>query len=332
VTAVTPVLLYLDADEVRAATPSVEERLDLAHRTMVALVADAELPPKLGVHPRPEAAHTAVMPALLRGPDASGAKDLLGMKWVTSFPTNRARSLPAIYGTVLLIDALTGAPRAILDGGPITAERTAAVSGVALREWWPRDIPVPQVTMVGAGVQGLSHVPVLANVARGAALTIASRGMQGAESLAVTARATGAFASVTASTDLAAAVGGADVVLTMIAFGSDRQILPMASLNRAALVVAVDYDMCIPAELARNSSLFLTDDVQQFRATRQGAVLAGYPDPDGSIGEALLGRAMEARPGGPTYINHLGVGLADVVFADAIVKRAEELGLGTRLA
>ena len=60
-------LLYLDADDVRAAMPPVRERLDLARRTMIALVADAELPPKLGVHPRPKASHTAAMPALLRG-------------------------------------------------------------------------------------------------------------------------------------------------------------------------------------------------------------------------------------------------------------------------
>jgi len=30
-------------------------------------------------------------------------------------------------------------------------------------------------------------------------------------------------------------------------------------------------------------------------------------------------------------VNHLGVGLADVVFADAIVRRAVEMGIGTEL-
>ena len=48
------------------------------------------------------------------------------------------RALPAVHALVVLNDATTGEPLAILDGAPITAQRTAAVSGVALREWWPQ--------------------------------------------------------------------------------------------------------------------------------------------------------------------------------------------------
>src|SRR3954451_15055085 len=168
-----PPLRYLSAADVRAAMPSVAERLDLARRTMIALVADAELPAKLGVHPRQPASHTAAMPALLRGGADSGEDDLLGVKWVTAFPQNRARGIPGIHATVVLNDATTGVPLAILDGGPITAERTAAVSGIALREWWPQASVAASVAIVGAGVQGRSHVDVLAHVAPGCALTIA---------------------------------------------------------------------------------------------------------------------------------------------------------------
>ena len=49
--------------------PPLDERLRLAERTMVALVADAELPPKIGVHPRPDGSFAHAMPAHLRGPD-----------------------------------------------------------------------------------------------------------------------------------------------------------------------------------------------------------------------------------------------------------------------
>ena len=332
-------LLYLDADEVRAAMPPVGERLDLARRTMIALVEDAEMPPKFGVHPRSAASHTAAMPALLNGADSGGAEDLLGVKWVTNFPTNRDVGLPAIHATVLLSDALTGEPRAILDGAPITAERTAAVSGVALLEWWPREPRAkerPRVAILGAGVQAASHVDVLAEVSRqvgvSPTLTIAGRNMEHARRLADAANTSGAFADTDATTDLVAASTTADVLLTMISFGTERQILPLESLARPSLVIAVDYDMCIPAGFASRSSIFATDDVAQFRTARTGAILAGYPDPDASIGEALAGRTAKARGPGPVFINHLGVGLVDVVFADAIVRRATDLGIGTRLS
>jgi len=44
-------------------------------------------------------------------------------------------SNPAINAIVVLNHASTGLPTAVIDGGPITARRTAAVSGVAIREW-----------------------------------------------------------------------------------------------------------------------------------------------------------------------------------------------------
>src|SRR4051794_16831071 len=324
-------LRYLSADDVRAAMPSVEERIALARQTMVALVEDAELPPKIGVHPRETASLTGAMPALLRGASERGEQDLLGIKWVTGFPGNRARGMDAIHATVVLNSPITGEPLAILDGGPITAQRTAAVSGVALREWWPRGVDRAAVAIVGAGVQGESHVAVLAHVAPGSNLTIADRHVDRAAHLAERGRDMDAFADVSSTDNIEEAVADADVVLTMVSFGPQRQSIRADAFARAHLIVAVDYDMCVPAAVIAGSRTFLTDDVRQLEATRAGAVFAGYPRPDASMGEALLGTAPAPRATGPVVVNHLGVGLADVVFADAILRRAIERGLGTEL-
>ena len=321
-----PPLLYLSSAEVEAAMPAVDERLTLARKTMTALVHDAELPAKVGVHPPAAGAFTAAMPALLGLGETS---ELLGMKWVVVFPANDRRGLPAIHATVIVNDAETGLPLAILDGGPITAQRTAAVSGVALSEWAPAD--ARRVAMVGAGVEGRSHLDVLAHLCAGTQLVVASRSAERAATLAATARSTGRFASVESTTDPRSAVDGADVVVTMVSFGPNRQTLPAESLSAARLVVSVDYDMCVPAATARAARTFLTDDVGQLLAARHDEVFAGYPDPDASIGQALLGEAQPTRGEGPVLVSHLGVGLADVVFAAAIVERAMAAGLGVRL-
>ena len=74
-------LRYLAASDVIAAMPSIDERLALAERTMTALVAEAELPPKIGVHPRPEGSFAHAMPAALRGADGRGsARDQVGLR------------------------------------------------------------------------------------------------------------------------------------------------------------------------------------------------------------------------------------------------------------
>jgi len=321
-----PPLLYLSAAHVEAAMPAVDERLALARRTMTALVRDAELPPKVGVHPQAQGGFTAAMPALLRG---AGSAELLGMKWVVVFPTNDRLGIPTIHATVVVNDAQTGLPLAILDGAPITSQRTAAVSGVALSEWAPTD--TRRVAMIGAGVEGHSHLDVVARLCAGTELVIASRHAERAGALADRARATGRFDAVNSTTDPKSAVEGADVVITMVSFGPNRQTLPAESFKSARLVISVDYDMCVPADVARGASRFLTDDVEQMLAARHDEVFAGYPDPDASIGQALLGEAPPARGAGPMLVSHLGVGLADVVFAAAIVERARAAGLGLQL-
>jgi ornithine cyclodeaminase/alanine dehydrogenase-like protein (mu-crystallin family) len=117
----------------------------------------------------------------------------------------------------------------------------------------------------------------------------------------------------------------------MVSFGPERQTVPASAFAEAQLIIGIDYDMCVPAEVARSSRLFLTDDVGQLLAARHDEVFAGYPDPDASIGQALLGEAPASRAEGPVYVNHLGVGLADVVFARAIIERAVRAGIGTEL-
>ena len=153
--------------------PPLPERLDLAERTMTALVADAELPPKIGLHPTPAESFVHAMPAMLRGTDATGAADLVGMKWVAGFDTNKALGIPAINAVVILNDATTGLPVAVMDGGPITAMRTAAVSGVAIRQFAPAVTGRPfRAALIGAGVQGRSHLPVLGATLPGVTLRV----------------------------------------------------------------------------------------------------------------------------------------------------------------
>jgi len=324
-------LRYLSADDVLAALPPVEERIALARRTLLALVADAELPPKIGVHPRPSASFGHAMPAYLRGSAADGSDDLLGMKWVVGVPSNAAVGVPAIHGTVLMSDARTGLPRGVLDAGPITAHRTAAVSGVAIEHWAPDPADrTLRIGLVGAGVQGRSHLPVLAYLLPGSTLVIHDRDAGRAGALAAEAEDTGAFDAIATVERAVEAIEGADVVVTLVSFGPDRQAVPLSAWAPDVTVVAVDYDMCAPAVLATDAALFLVDDRGQFLANRTDAVFRGYPEPGAMMGEALL--AGTVRPAhGRVLVTHLGVGLADVVFGDALLRAAEAQGLGTHL-
>jgi ornithine cyclodeaminase/alanine dehydrogenase-like protein (mu-crystallin family) len=104
-----------------------------------------------------------------------------------------------------------------------------------------------------------------------------------------------------------------------------------AWLRDDALVIPVDYAAMCAADVARDASLFLTDDRGQFLANRDAGQFEGYPEPMMTIGEAIVAGAAWPAGGGRVVASHLGVGLADLVFADAIVTRALASGLGTWL-
>lgn len=91
------------------------------------------------------------MPAYLKSMKA------LGTKIVTVYKDNVPKyGLPTVMGTIVILNAETGAPEAIMDGGFLTAMRTGAVSGVATKLCSRNDSKVH--TIVGTGVQAKAQV------------------------------------------------------------------------------------------------------------------------------------------------------------------------------
>ena len=185
-----------------------------------------------------------------------------------------------------------------------------------------------RVGLVGAGVQAHSHLPVIAHLLPGAALAVFARRTEQAAEVVQAARAQG-LGPVRLASSPEDAVHGADVVLTVASFGPVRQVMPPEWLTPDALVVPVDYATYVSAAVARDADLFLVDERGQFEANRAAGLFDGYPDPDATIGEALE-RGLP-RPPGKVVVTHLGVGLADLVFADAILAAAASAGIGTIL-
>jgi len=326
-------LRFLAAADVAAAMPPLDERLRLAERTMTALAdGSAELPPKIAVHPRPDGSFAHAMPAHLRGTDPAATDDLLGIKWIAGFPANRSAGIAAIHGLVLVSDPVTGEPAAILDAGPITAERTAAVSGVAISRFAPvvAGRP-PRAAILGAGVQGRSHLAVLAHLLPGVELSVYDRHPDRAAAFADEASGLAGIGAARGATTAIEATREADVVITAASFApaAERQTLTVDWLAPDALVVAVDYATYVAASVAVAAALFLTDQREQFLANRGAGNFDGYPDPASTIGDAII--AGTPRPAGRVLVSHLGVGLADLVFGDAILRRAEAAGIGTIL-
>ena len=153
-----------------------------------------QVPPRL-VQPLAGGASLFVMPAC----DARVAIT----KLITFTPANVGTARAAIQGDVVVFDAATGERVALLDGPMVTARRTAAVSLLAAQRLAPNtDGPL---LVVGAGVQGRSHLEAFARGLGVQEVWIASRRAASAEALADHARGLGLSVRVVADADAALA-------------------------------------------------------------------------------------------------------------------------------
>ncbi len=62
-----------------------------------------------------------------------GGAGAYGLKVVSWFGDNPAKDLPALFGTSLVFDLTTGAPKALLNAGPITHYRTGAAAAIGAK-------------------------------------------------------------------------------------------------------------------------------------------------------------------------------------------------------
>ncbi len=83
----------------------------------------------------------------------------LGAKIVSVFPHNIKRNLPTIHALVIICDAKTGQPAAVMDGTYLTALRTGAASGVATDLLAQKD--ARNAAIIGAGIQGRTQLEAL---------------------------------------------------------------------------------------------------------------------------------------------------------------------------
>ena len=94
------------------------------------------------------------MPAFL-----GGRINLSGIKWIASFPDNYKTGLPRAHCVVILNNAETGQPVAIINSGTISAIRTASVSGFVLTKFLKKESPTGlTVGIVGFGPIGRQHL------------------------------------------------------------------------------------------------------------------------------------------------------------------------------
>lgn len=132
----------------------------------------------------------------------------LGVKIATVFPGNSARGRAAVSASYVLSSATTGETLAMIDGGELTARRTAAASALAA-SYLARD-DASHLLVIGTGRLALNLVEAHASVRPITKVTVWGRDSEKAAKIAAGAASMGFAADVAG--DLAQAVAAADIV------------------------------------------------------------------------------------------------------------------------
>ncbi len=321
-------LLYLSRADVEGLGLSMREVLTAVDDGFAAKGrGDTEMPPKPGIHTRPDCFIHA-MPAYVREPEVAG------LKWVSGYPPNPAHGLPYISGLLILNDPETGVPLAVMDCAWITAMRTGASAGISAKYLARAGSEV--AAMIGCGVQARASLLALAETmpALGAVRCFDVDWAAASTFIdEMSALFPGLRFDICAGA--AEAAGAADVVVTAIPIvTAPTPDLDAGVLRAGALAVALDYDSAWTSRAMRECDKFCADDTGQLLATRDhGVYFGGIP----AVVHADLGElAAQLKPGREDdteriFSMNMGIAVDDVVTAKLLYDRARKLGAGTRL-
>lgn len=169
-------LHILTAKDIRAALP-MHDAIEAMRKAFSMLAGGhADVPLRTAVDIPKHDATTLFMPAYLH------IGNRLGAKIVSIFPNNSELGLPTIHAIVILINAATGEPRALLEGSTLTALRTGAVSGLATDLLARPD--ASSVAIIGSGVQARTQLEAVCCVRKIENVRVYSRTTAHAEQFA----------------------------------------------------------------------------------------------------------------------------------------------------
>ena len=322
-------LRILSADDVRRALP-MNKAIEAMRSAFGQLSASqAELP--LRTRLQTDKGLMLFMPAFLK------QSREIGFKMVSIWGDNPGQGLPAIIALAAVVDADTGLPKAIINGEELTALRTGAGGGLATDFLARADAQV--IAVFGAGVQARAQLEAACHVRPINEVRLVSRTAVSAEKLAQeVAGWPNAPAKIAIVTSPQQAVAGADIIIT--ATPSTTPVFNGNDLSRGAHITGVGSYSPTMQEVdevaVQRCSKIVVDSLQAALLEAGDLVipleknLIRKVDIHGELG-SLVNGDLPGRESDDeiTFFKSVGVAVQDAAAANAILREAEALGLGT---
>ena len=321
----------LTAHDVRAALPMPDAIESMRKAFGMLSSGQADVPPRTAIEMPKHDAVTLFMPAYLH----SGNR--LGAKIVSVFPNNINLELPRIHGIVILINAATGQPEALLEGTTLTAIRTGAASGLATDLLARRDAST--VAIIGSGAQARTQLEAVCCVRQIKSAWVYSPNRAHAEQFAAEAASRkDTPVEIEIASSAHEAVSQADIICTATTSSTPvigpGDVKPGAHVNGIGSYTPAMYE--VDPELVKQMRVVV--DQRQAALAEAGEVIAclqqGWLRENELIelGDIING-TRPGRIGGDqmTFFKSVGVAVQDVAAAQQALTTARQKKLGTAI-
>ncbi|MDD5686782.1 MAG: ornithine cyclodeaminase family protein [Elusimicrobia bacterium] len=313
--------LYLNREDVLSLGLSMKEVITEVEKGLVEHgKKKVEMPPKPGIHTFPDAFIHA-MPIYIPKYKAAG------MKWVSGYPQARKYGLPYIMGILVLNDAGTGAPYAIMECGFETAMRTGAVTGIAAKYLAKKNSQV--VGICGLGEQAIYQLLALKETVNFKIIK-AYDIFDSAKNKFVEKMSKNYNLNIVAAKTAEDAVAGSDIVIT----ACSENVKPFVKkewLKEGVLGLPIELNLAWTDEAIFSVDKIILDDWKQFseHVKRTGRKIPGMYS---ELGEIIAG----IKPGRKNdkekiWNSNYGLSVHDAMVGKLIYKKAINKGIGKKL-
>ena len=259
-----------------------------------------------------------------------------GVKVVGDFVDNYQLGYPSELATLLLLDPIMGAPKAIIEASGITDMRTGAVTAVGAKYLARKDSKI--LGHIGARGSSYWNVRLLDSLFDFDEIRVHSRRAESQNAFAE--RLTRDLGKpVHAMSDWQSTLEGADIVVEASRLIAPEPLLKTEWIKPGALVMPYGTQSAVELSLTDVMSKLIVDDWGQCRAGKWGALRQHVEA--GKLSEATLYAEMGQivaghKPGRETdderiLFWHRGLSLSDIALGHAMLEKAKQLGVGQRL-
>jgi ornithine cyclodeaminase/alanine dehydrogenase-like protein (mu-crystallin family) len=323
-------LLYLGGADVDGLSLTDDEILGSVRGVIAAQgLGETVIEPRTHLFPQGVEGHFNV----LRGVTGDNA----GVKVVGDFVHNHRLGLPSELAMLLLMDPATGVPVAIIDATAITEMRTGAVTAIGGEYLARRDARV--LGHIGARGTAYWNVRLLCHLFPGLEeVRVHSLRPESREQFARRLR-DDLGREVHAVASWEECVRGADIVVEASRLTAPAPLLKTEWIQRGALVMPYGTVSAVELGLLEIMDKIVVDDWGQAHAGPLGAlrvhVDSGRLSEDnlyGELGSIVAGSlAGRERDDETILFWHRGLSITDIALGEAMIAKAQERGLGTRL-